>query len=171
MLVQNDCAVSLDFSIKDTNGNILDSSREELMHYLHGRGVLPPKLEVALLGKQCGEQVCLKLKPSEAYGEHKTELVSKYGPQDFEDGLKIYEGLIFQRDTADGTQFIRITKIENDIITADANHPLAGLELTFDVVVLAVRQASEEELASGVALAEAPPRRCRTSNKPCKNQH
>ncbi|NQZ59932.1 MAG: FKBP-type peptidyl-prolyl cis-trans isomerase, partial [Lentisphaeraceae bacterium] len=74
MFIKNDYAVSLDFIIKDDEGNVLDSSQEELMHYLHGRGMLPAKLEVALLGKSCGEQVTLALSAEDAYGEHKAEL-------------------------------------------------------------------------------------------------
>ena len=165
MLIQNNCAVSLDFIIKDTAENILDSSQEELMHYLHGRGVLPPKLEIDLLGKQCGEQVCLQLLANEAYGEHQAELVSQCGPELFEEGLQIYEGLIFQRDTEAGRQFVRVTKIDNNVITTDANHPLAGKNLIFDVVVMGVRAASPAELESGIALAEAASRPCRTSKK------
>ena len=167
MLIKNDCAVSLDFIIKDSAGNIIDSSQEELMHYLHGHGVLPPKLEIELLGKQCGEQVCLQLKASEAYGEHQAELVSQCGPELFEEGLQIYAGLIFERDTEAGRQFVRVTKIDANVITTDANHPLAGKSLIFDVVVMGVRAAAQEELESGVALAEAPSRRCRTPKKSC----
>ena len=171
MLIQNNCAVSLDFVIKDKDGNIIDSSQEELMHYLHGRGQLPPKLEVELLGKSCGQQVKMELSAKDAYGEHRADLVSQLGPEDFEEGLHIYEGMIFQRETENGPQFIRVTKIDNNVITADANHPLAGMCLTFDVVVMAVRAATPDEMRSGIALAEAPSRRCRTRNKSCDHKH
>lgn len=168
MFIRNDYAVSLDFILKDGEGNILDSSQEELMHYLHGRGILPPKLEAALTGKSCGEQVTIELSPEEAYGAHNPELVEQVGPEAFENGLQIYEGMIFQRETENGLQYSQVTKIEDNVITIDSNHPLAGKSLSWDVVVMAVRPATADELESGVAQAEAPRRGgCSRKNKPC----
>ncbi|MDD7986769.1 peptidylprolyl isomerase [Lentisphaera marina] len=150
MITKNQ-VVSLDYFIKDEEGNTLESSAEGLLTYIHGYGHLPIALERALEGKDQGTNVSLSLPPVQCFGEHNEDLVRVVGPEMFEEGLEIKAGLSFENMTEHGPQLIRVVKVEGNEITIDSNHPYAGLTLTWDVVVLSLRHASAEEMEQGVA--------------------
>ena len=115
--------------------------------YLHGGyGHMLAALERALDGKGPGESVMVQLEPEQAFGEYDAELLrveplSRYG-QGIAVGMQIEE---------DDTLYT-VTDVAADKVVLDANHPLAGMALRFSLVILAVRQASEEEVRSGVSL-------------------
>lgn len=92
----------------------------------------------------------MTLTPEEGYGDYDEELVEKMDKADFEEFEDIYEGLEFIADMDDGTeqQYV-ITAIEDDVVTADGNHPFAGKNIRFEVEVTGVREATEKELEHG----------------------
>ena len=138
MPIQNNDAIKLQFTVTSKDGQNIPISEDGTIRYVHGQGQLPAKIETALTGKELNDSISLSLSPEEAYGAHKDELVQTLSPEQFEEGLKIYVGMTFQRETEKGPEIVRVTKVENNIITADANHPLAGIDLNFDIKILAI---------------------------------
>ncbi|MGN0729288.1 FKBP-type peptidyl-prolyl cis-trans isomerase [Treponema sp.] len=146
MTVENNKYVSIYYTLKNDKGEILDSSMEETLDYVHGRGYLISGLEKCLEGKNPGDKFSAVIEPSEGYGEYRKELVAEVDRSNFEDGAPVEIGMAFQAMTAAGPRIVRVTAINGDKVTVDANHELAGEKLHFDVQVVAVRNATEEEL-------------------------
>ena len=150
-MIQTNKVVSFDYILKDGEGKILDTSENGLMTYLHGRGALPDKLEAELDGKDKGAQVLVTLAPSEAYGDYQESLRQIVGPEMFGEGEVIQAGMVFKNETENGPGFIQVTDVKDKEITIDGNHPYAGKTLVWDIVVLSIRTADDEELAQGFA--------------------
>src|SRR5690606_19788200 len=101
-----------------------------------------------LLGKQAGDQVKVSIEPEEAYGEYSAELVANLNRSMFEGVEQLEVGMQFHASGPDGgMQIVTIRDIDGDDVTVDGNHPLAGQRLSFDVEIVSVRDATEEELA------------------------
>ncbi|MDZ7782141.1 MAG: peptidylprolyl isomerase [Halioglobus sp.] len=149
--IGNNQVVSMHYTLTDNAGNVLDSSDEGApLAYLHGAGNIIPGLEQALAGKAEGEQVQAVIAPEEAYGEPQPDLVQVLPKEAFQGVEQVEPGMRFQAESADGsTRQLTVTGVEGDEVTVDANHPLAGVELHFDVQVVGVRDATEEELEHG----------------------
>jgi len=141
------------YELTDGAGKVLDSSSGgEPLTYLHGAGNIIPGLEQALTGKVEGDNLKAVVAPAEGYGETQPELVQTVPREAFQGIETIEPGMAFQAQAQDGsTRQITVTGVEGDNITVDGNHPLAGVELHFDVQVVGVRAATEEELAHGHA--------------------
>ncbi len=150
MEIQNSKVASINYTLTNAENKILDTSegREPLM-YIHGKGNLIPGLEKALEGKKVGDKLKVTIQPEEAYGTRNEQLVQVIPRSSFQGVEDIQPGMQFQANVQGHTQIIVVTKVEGDNITTDANHPLAGEELTFEVEVMEVRDATEEELAHG----------------------
>jgi len=116
--------------------------------FLQGYHQLLPAVELALEGQVAGYTTTLKLSPDQAYGTYRNELVSQVLRSQFAAHLKLEFGMKFDTEGPDGKPLVvRITKTDEDSVTLDGNHPLAGQELIFELNILAVREASEEEIA------------------------
>lgn len=150
MQVAKDKVVAIDYTLTDDEGTVLDTSQgREPLVYLHGAGNIIPGLEKALEGKQAGDQMDVHVAAADAYGERNPEL-SQDVPKDMFQGVdNIEAGMRFQAQTSAGVQVVTVTKVEDDTVTVDGNHPLAGKPLNFDVKVVDVRDASSEELEHG----------------------
>jgi FKBP-type peptidyl-prolyl cis-trans isomerase SlyD len=105
-------------------------------------------LEDELEGKTIGDKFVIDIVPSLAYGERYEELVQAVQKTMFED-MDINEGMTFRATTDDGEQSVMILEINEEEVIVDGNHPLSGLTLNFDVEVLDVRNATEEEITHG----------------------
>ncbi|MGD2117505.1 MAG: peptidylprolyl isomerase [Chromatiales bacterium] len=151
MQIEKHKVVSLNYTLRDEQGEILDQSAEgEPLVYLHGAQDIIPGLEQALEGRAAGESLRVVVPPDQAYGDYEQSLVEVVSRQQFPGIDEIQPGMQFQTTMDDGAPMvIRITSVEGDAITVDGNHPLAGLTLVFEVEVADVRQASEEEIAHG----------------------
>jgi FKBP-type peptidyl-prolyl cis-trans isomerase SlyD len=145
--------VSIDYELKNDDGEVLDSSAgQEPLTYLHGTGGLIPGLEKALEGKAAEEELEVTIPPEEAYGEFDDTLVQKVTTATFEGVEKVEPGMQFQAQGNNGElQRIMIVAVEGDDVTIDANHPLAGQTLHFSVQIRNVREATEEEKDHGHA--------------------
>ncbi|HBC01366.1 MAG TPA: peptidylprolyl isomerase, partial [Pseudomonas sp.] len=109
-----------------------------------------PGLEKALEGKQGGDQIQVAIEPQDAYGEYSAELVATLNRAMFEGVDELEVGMQFHASGPDGgMQIVTIRDVEGDDVIVDGNHPLAGQRLNFDVKVVNVRDASEEEVAHG----------------------
>ncbi|PAU88428.1 peptidylprolyl isomerase [Pseudomonas sp. WN033] len=144
-------AVSIDYTLTNDAGEVLDSSAGGApLVYLHGAGNIIPGLEKALDGKQAGDELKVSVEPEDAYGEFSAELVAVLGRHMFEGVDELEVGMQFHASGPDGSmQIVTITALEGDEVTVDGNHPLAGQRLTFEVKVVSVRDASDDEVAHG----------------------
>jgi len=113
---------------------------------LHGAGNIIPGLEKALEGKTVGEKFTVNVPAAEGYGEYNPELVQEVPAQMFQGVDNIQAGMQFQAQTDDGVQIVTVKAVEGDNIVVDANFPLAGQDLTFEVEIVEIRDASQEEL-------------------------
>ncbi len=145
--------VSIDYTLTNSVGEKIDSSEGNgPLKYLHGAGNIIPGLEAALLGNVSGATMQVVVPAAEGYGEVLPELVETVPLSAFQGVEQIEPGMAFEAQGSDGaTRRITVSKVEEDQITVDANHPLAGMDLHFDVTVVDVRAASEEEIAHGHA--------------------
>ncbi|WP_220463555.1 FKBP-type peptidyl-prolyl cis-trans isomerase [Sediminihaliea albiluteola] len=153
LLIGDNAVVSLHYKLSDAQGNEIENSAgAEPLKYLHGAGNLIIGLENALVGKASGAQVSVAVPAEEAYGEIQAELIQQVERSMFQGIDTIEPGMAFQSEAPDGSvQRIVVRDVEGDTVTIDANHPLAGETLHFDVEVLEVRNATEEEIAHGHA--------------------
>ncbi|MDD1631633.1 MAG: peptidylprolyl isomerase [Methylococcaceae bacterium] len=150
MQVADNMAVSIHYTLTNDDGEVLDSSiGDEALVYLHGGGNIIPGLEKALHGKVAGDKFNVRIAPEDAYGELMEEMVQVISRDMFEGIDNIEVGMQFHADVSSGSGVVTVVNIEDDDITIDGNHPLAGLALTFDVEVIDVRAATEEEAAHG----------------------
>jgi FKBP-type peptidyl-prolyl cis-trans isomerase SlyD len=143
----------LHYVLRDAAGKTLESSHGGgPMPYLHGFGNLVPGLERALAGQERGAHLEVALAPADAYGERKGPGPQRVRRRDLPKELDIVPGRPFRTTGSDGRDVILwILKAEGAWVTLDVDHPLAGQPLTFDVDVLFVREATEEELQHGHA--------------------
>ncbi len=150
MKIANDLAVSIHYTLTDDTGAELDSSRgSEPLVYLHGHHNLIAGLENALQGLVAGDKMQVVVPPEEGYGLHDASLVQAV-PRDMFQGVDTIElGMEFHVQGPEGDHFVEVVKIEDDFITIDGNHGLAGKVLHFDVEVIEVREATQDELAHG----------------------
>lgn len=141
---------TIHYTLKNEQGEVLDTSEgQEPLAYLQGYRNLVPGLEKQLEGKAVGDKLSVVVSPEEGYGEKDPQLIQEL-PRDMFGGIdKIEVGMEFHAETADGPQIVEVIDVEEDSITIDGNHPLAGVELHFDVEVMDIRDATEEELQHG----------------------
>ena len=150
MQVADNMAVSIHYTLTNDKGEVLDSSiGDEALVYLHGEGNIISGLEKALDGKTVGDKFNVRLAAADAYGELMEDRVQVISRAMFEGVDELEVGMQFQADVSDGPGIVTVTNIDADNITIDGNHPLAGEPLTFDVEVVAIRAATEEELDHG----------------------
>ncbi len=142
--------VTLNFTVKDTEGQIIDSSEgAEPLVYLHGQPNIVPGLENALTGKAIGDKYHVTVEPIDGYGDYNEEMVQVVKRDAFEGVDTIEQGMVFTVDTQNGSMQLMVTNIEGDDITVDPNHPLAGKTLHFSGSIADVRDATKEELDHG----------------------
>ena len=151
MLIATNKAVSIDYTLTDDAGEVIDSSAGGApLVYLHGTGNLIVGLEKALQGKQAGDELKVVIEPEDAYGEYSAELVNVLPSSMFEGVDELEVGMQFHASAPDGgMQIVTVRDIDGDDVTIDGNHPMAGMRLHFAVKVVAVREASAEEIAHG----------------------
>jgi len=150
MQVADNMAVSIHYTLTNDDGEVLDSSiGDEALVYLHGGGNIISGLEKTLYGKLAGDKFNVRIAPEEAYGELMEEMIQVISRDMFEGIDNIEVGMQFHADVSSGPGVVTVVSIDDDEITIDGNHPLAGLALTFDVEVIDVRSTTEEEAAHG----------------------
>lgn len=153
LVIEDKRVVSMHYTLTDDSGAVLDSSKgADPLNYLHGSGNIIPGLEKALTGKSEGASLKVSVEPADAYGETMAELVQMVDKSTFQGVETLEPGMAFEAQADNGqTQRIVVKAVDGDKVTIDANHPLAGVRLTFDVSIEQIREATEEELAHGHA--------------------
>lgn len=148
MQIAHQTVVQMHYTLKDDNGNTIDSSvGKEPLEYIQGLGMIVPGLEKAMVGKSVGDKFEVVVLPAEGYGEYNKGLVSEIPKTAFQ-GDDVQVGMTFYAQSPNGILPIRILEVKEDKVTVDANHELAGKNLNFAIEVVSVRQATEKELES-----------------------
>jgi FKBP-type peptidyl-prolyl cis-trans isomerase SlyD len=153
MNVEDKLIVSIHYKLTDGGGNEIDSSSGgDPLGYLHGADNIVPGLERELTGKSAGDRVQVTVAPEDGYGPVHDELVQKLEREVLQGVDEIEPGMQFEAKSPEGeARVVTVKEVGDDGITVDANHPLAGVTLHFDVTVESIREATEEELAHGPA--------------------
>lgn len=152
MQVATKTVVAIDYTLKDDDGEVLDTSQgREPLSYLHGSGGIIPGLERELEGKSVGHEMQVSIAAADAYGERNESLRQEVPRAQFAEIDDLEVGMQFRVDTNNGPMMITIVEVSDELVTIDGNHPLAGMALHFDVAIRGVREATAEELEHGHA--------------------
>lgn len=150
MKISQDAAVTINFTMSDSDGNLIDSTNDKPLTYLHGSANIMPGLEDALEGLIVGKKFDLTLTPEEGFGKKDDELVFTVNKKDFDKNAELEVDMQFQTVDEDENMVIAtILEINGDDVLVDENHPLAGITLVFKGEVLDIRDATEEEISHG----------------------
>jgi len=148
--VAKDLAVTIDYKLT-IDGEIIDSSEEDgPLDYLHGHENIIPGLERELTGMKIGEQKNVTVAPEDGYGTVDEEAMLEVPRSEFPNEVPLEIGIELEVTDQEGDMlFATIVEVGNKTVKLDTNHPLAGKALNFDVTVVDLREASEEEIAHG----------------------
>jgi FKBP-type peptidyl-prolyl cis-trans isomerase SlyD len=150
MKIEKNVVVSLAYQLKLDDGAVVDqSTTSDPFDYLHGHKNLIVGLENALEGKVVGDKFVATVVPEEAYGEYQDALVQRVPSDVFQGVEQLEPGMRFLAETDQGQIPVEITEVDGDEVVVDGNHMLAGETLTFDVEVVALRSATDEEISNG----------------------
>jgi FKBP-type peptidyl-prolyl cis-trans isomerase SlyD len=150
MEIRKDTVVSIDYTLTDDKGEQLDTSQgAEPLAYLHGLQQIIPGLEAALEGKQIGDHFSATVAPADGYGVHEAGLVQKVPLKMFPKDRPVMVGQEYRSQSEGHSHMVRVVAMDEENVTVDGNHPLAGKTLHFDLTVRDVRAATPEEIAHG----------------------
>ncbi|NCU01228.1 FKBP-type peptidyl-prolyl cis-trans isomerase [Candidatus Macondimonas diazotrophica] len=151
MQIADNTVVVIDYTVTTPEGNLIDSSSQsgEPLTYLHGAGNIVPGLEQALAGRSAGDSFNVSVPPEQGYGERHDELIQVVHRDQFVGIERMEIGMQFQTEAEGEVHIVTVTGLEGDQVVVDANHPLAGETLVFDITVREVRPATEEEVTHG----------------------
>ncbi len=150
MKISKNAVVSIDYTLTDSKGEVLDqSSKGKPLQFIHGMGQLIPGLEKALEGRGAGETLKANIPHAEAYGVRDESLMQSLPKDNFEEIPDLREGMELEAESEDGVRIITVVGVNEDTVVVDGNHPLAGVDLTFDVTIVEVREATADELGHG----------------------
>jgi FKBP-type peptidyl-prolyl cis-trans isomerase SlyD len=150
MQIARDSVAAFHYTLTDDQNQVIDSSAgRDPLTYLHGGGQIVPGLEKQLEGRSAGDKFTADVVPEEGYGVHHPELMQEVPRSAFQGVEDIQPGMQFQGRGPQGEINVTVTRVEDDKVFIDGNHPLAGKTLHFAIEVTDVRDASVEELAHG----------------------
>lgn len=147
-MITKDQVVSLQYTLRDDAGNVLDASNGNALVYLHGHNNIIPGLEKELNGMKAGDKKKVTVGPDDAYGQYDPELKFALPREQFADQAP-QAGMMVQLQSQQGQIIARIENVDDKQVQLDANHPLAGQTLHFEVEVAEIREATSEELSHG----------------------
>jgi FKBP-type peptidyl-prolyl cis-trans isomerase SlyD len=149
--IQNDHVVEINYTLKGDNGEVIDTSEEMgPLAFIQGKNNIIPGLESEIEGKKLGDTFNVKIEPEQAYGERNESMIQSVPKSQFgENADKVKVGDKFQVQTEEHPMVVKVIEVKENEVTLDANHPMAGLTLHFDVEIISVRDATEDELTQG----------------------
>ncbi len=154
MEVKPNTVVSFHYTVRDKEtGEVYDSSyqRGEPLKVLIGANQIIPGLEKRLVGLKKGDEAVIEVPATEAYGAKDPELIQTL-PREYFQGIELEKGLPLQMKTPEGhIIYLKVVDFDDETVTVDMNHPLAGRDLVFEVKIEDVREATPEEIAHGHA--------------------
>jgi FKBP-type peptidyl-prolyl cis-trans isomerase SlyD len=150
MKAAKDLVVTFHYTLTDDAGTAIDSSSgREPLSYLHGHGNIVPGLETALEGVEAGFKSNIKVTAADGYGARDPEAVFVAPRDQFPDDMDLAPGTPVYAEGPQGPVAFTVLEITDEGVRLDANHPLAGVDLNFEIEVTEVRPASAEELDHG----------------------
>lgn len=152
MSIHKDSVVQFHYSLRDAQGEEIESTRDSNpMAYLHGHSNIIPGLESAMAEHDTGDKFEVTVEPEQGYGLRKEDAVQRIPIKHLRGARKWKPGMVAWVETDQGQRQVTLTKVGKFNADCDLNHPLAGKTLTFDVEIVEVRDATEEEKAHGHA--------------------
>ncbi|MFN3702396.1 peptidylprolyl isomerase [Thermomonas sp.] len=150
MKIEKDRVVRFHYAVAEAGQAPLESSKTtgEPLAILFGRGQIIPGLEKAMEGREAGDSFKATVTAADAYGERREGLTQRIPKKHFGD-QKLDPGMQVVLNTNFGPRAVTIEKVGMSVVDVDLNHPMAGKDLDFDIEIVEVREASEEELAHG----------------------
>jgi FKBP-type peptidyl-prolyl cis-trans isomerase SlyD len=149
MQISHEKVAAIHYTLRDNNGKVLDSSEgKDPLYYLHGFGNLIPGMEEGLEGKAVGDKFEIKVSPEKGYGVRNDAAIQAVPREAFGDAV-VNVGMQFRAGNENGQYIVTVVEVGEETVTVDGNHPLAGVELHFNVEVMEVRDASADEIAHG----------------------
>ena len=146
MEIKMNSVVKITFELKDSDGNLLESSSEPISYLHGGYDNIFPKVEEALHGKKVGEEVIVSLEPGDAFGTYDENLVQIEPVTAFPEA-SLKKGMQFEGDDGSGEVIIyTVTDIADGKVIVDGNHPWAGQKIIFTAEIKDVRLANDEEV-------------------------
>jgi FKBP-type peptidyl-prolyl cis-trans isomerase SlyD len=151
MIIGAQRVIAFNYVLKSSQGEILDASEpNQPMPFLEGRQQIIPALEAELIKLSEGDKKTVNLKASDAYGDFREDMLMDV-PKEELAHLKIELGSHLQLQLENQMRVVKVSKITETHVTLDGNHPLAGVDLVFDIEVMLIRQATQDELQHGHA--------------------
>lgn len=142
---------AFNYVLKGADGQTLDASDAgEPLAFLEGTGQIIPKLEEEVVTMKAGDKKVVKLSAKDSYGEPDPKMTMEV-PKEELAHLQIEMGAYLQLNLGEQTKVVRVAQIGDKTVTLDGNHPLAGVDLVFDIEMVAAREATAEELQHGHA--------------------
>jgi FKBP-type peptidyl-prolyl cis-trans isomerase SlyD len=152
MKIENRKVVSFHYTLKNMEGEQIESSRErEPMSYLHGAKNIIPGLEREMEGRETGDEFTVIVAPEDAYGVRTEANIQRIPLKRLGNGPRPQVGQVLGLQTNQGPVQVTVVKVGKFNVDVDANHPLSGQTLAFDVEIMSVRDATEEESSHGHA--------------------
>lgn len=151
MALGNNKVVTINFTLRDQYGNIIDSTvGEQPFSFLSGHQNILPKLESEIDTMLIGSKKSVTINAADVYGDYNNDMVQVVEKKEFPPEFLLEVGMQYVASAPDGTKIpFTITEVRNEDIIIDFNHPLAGKDLSFDIELLNVRDATSEELSHG----------------------
>ncbi len=147
MKIADKTFVAMDYCLKLDSGEEADSSQEgQPLTFITGTGQIIPGLDNALTGMSTGDSATITVEAEDAYGPVQEELMQTVPRSQFPPDQDVQPGMAFQAQGPQGPFMIIVKAVEDDNVTVDLNHPMAGQRLHFDVKIVEVRDPSQEEL-------------------------
>ncbi len=166
MTISEDKFVSINYTLRLDNGEVVESSGENLpFGFVFGRNQVIPGLEKGLIGLKEGDSATITVSPDEGYGQRNEELLQSIPRQHFPQDASLSVGAVFQMMGPQGPVTFIINSLNDDTVIADFNHPLAGKTLQFDIKVMEVRDATPEEIQG--AMGACSTQGCATCGSGC----
>ncbi len=150
--IEQDSVASVHYTGTFVDGEVFDTSEgRPPLSFLVGHGQMIPGFEQEILGAKVGEKREFTLTPDRAYGERDENAIQRIEKNQFPEGMELEVGMVVGAHSDQGPIQFTIKEIEGDLVTADFNHQMAGMTLRFNIEVVEVRSATDEELAHGHA--------------------
>lgn len=146
--IEKGVVVTIAYRLVADGVEIEETTADDPLEYLHGGGNIVPGLETALEGKGVGAKFSITLQPEDAYGEYDEDDVEIVAREDVPDDLEVGMEVLLEDEDGDLME-ATVSAINEDSVVLDFNDPLAGKVVTYDVEVLELREADEEELSQG----------------------
>jgi len=150
MKIEMNKAVTFNYTLTGDDNTVIDSSENAgPLAYIQGLGSIIPGLEKAMEGHAAGDKFSASIPPAEGYGVYQQDLIQDVALEQFENKADVNIGAQFQVRAGEHVLIATVTTIEDGVVTLDLNHPLADQTLHFEVEIVTVREATEEELSHG----------------------